>query len=159
MLQELITYTFDAEEWTTDGQLIDFTELAYPDCLSEIAYGDLILIDEKEQAKILTISDAELGFLALNLDFHTKNIQQGKTTKAFIASPHQHFEIELLLEAENVCTVRHTAEPEKSITMHISTLIAQAKNFRDNLWVDMLNHFPTIDSVDDFEVMESDFVC
>ena len=159
MYQELISYTFDVEEWTSVGQLTDFAQLAYPDCTSEIGYGDLILTDEREHAKCLHFKDIELLYLALNLSFHAENLQKGKSQKAFIASQQQAFELELLMHANKVCEIRIADEPINQITMHIDTLVAQAKKLRNNLWVDMANHFPLLTSVEDYENMENDFIC
>lgn len=158
MFQELITYSFDAEEWTTDGQLIDFTQLAYPDCLSEIVYGDFAITDERDHAKCLHLSEVELGFLALNLAFHAENLQKGKFQTAFIASPHQNFELELVLEADKTCLVRLVDEPEKTVCIQIDELLKQAKNYCQNLWVDICNHFPALSSVEDYEAMEEAFM-
>lgn len=157
MYQELISYTFDAEEWTADGQLVDFTQLAYPDCTSEIGYGDLALTDEREHAKCLHLSEVELGYLALNLSFHAENLQKGKFQKVFIASQHQHFELELLMLADKICEIRLADEPEKCIMMHIDMLVIQTKNFCHNLWVDMVNHFPSLQLIEDYATMEQDF--
>jgi hypothetical protein len=157
MYQELISYSFDAEEWTADGNLVDFTQIVYPDILEELIYGDLALTDEKDHVKCLHLSEVELGYLAINLAYHAQQLQAGKATKAIIASPYQHFELSLQLDAEKICTISFVEEPEKQIGIHLDTLLAQTRDFRKNLWVDMVNHYPSLATIEGYEAMETAF--
>ncbi len=158
MYNELISFTFDAEEWTLDGNTIDFKQLAYPDCLSEITYGHLTLTDEKNASKFVIINDVELGYLAITLSFQAQQLTQGDITKASVASLHQHFDLLLTVGKDKVCTLCIIDEPEKNISMHLDTLNDQLRNFRNTIWVDMYNHYPQISEIEDYANMEADFI-
>ena len=157
MYNELISYTFDAEEWDYEGNHLDFAEFEYPDCLSEMVYGDVAFTDEQDHAKCLHLSEVELGFLAIQLAFQLTRLETGAITKATIASIHQHFEIFIALAGKQ-CTIGLVEEPEKQISMHLQTLQSQLRNFRNNLWIDMNNHYPSLQQIQDYETMEGEFI-